>query len=144
MYHRISRTLAFSLVSAALSFTPNILHVRQHFSLPASTSIHHNTGTYLHVSRNERSVSLRVKEPVGEEVAVVPEKSVLQQYAEYSEELEALSFLSSISGDQDLCQRAQGVFDAMYEIWSDDDDEDLEPSTEIYNLLISVYSNCAI
>ena len=56
--------------------------------------------------------------------------------------MEAISFLSNISGDSDLCQQAQVVFDGMYETWFEDDDEDMEPTLEIYNLLISIYANC--
>lgn len=58
------------------------------------------------------------------------------------DQLEALSFLSNVSDDQDLCEEAQEVFDGLYETWAADEEDDLEPTTEIYNLLISVYANC--
>ena len=58
------------------------------------------------------------------------------------EHSEALSFLSSVSDDADLCERAQEIFDDMYENWAVEDDEDLEPTVEIYNLLLTVYANC--
>jgi len=79
-------------------------------------------------------------------------------YNDYKEQLEALSFLSSMEdqigpsddddedGDADgvsyLCQRAQSTFDEMFDQWvtNDDPDDDLEPTTEIYNLLIDVYA----
>jgi pentatricopeptide repeat protein len=67
----------------------------------------------------------------------------LQRFHQFAgDQLEAISFLSNISGDSDLCQQAQVVFDGMYETWFEDDDEDMEPNLEIYNLLISIYANC--
>ena len=42
-----------------------------------------------------------------------------------------------------LCQMAQGIFDDMYNTWimNGEDCEDLQPTSEIYNLLIDVYSH---
>jgi pentatricopeptide repeat protein len=56
--------------------------------------------------------------------------------------LEALSFLSSVSDDPDFCERAQEIFDSMFKNWVEEDDEDLEPTIEIYNFLVSIYANC--
>ena len=42
-----------------------------------------------------------------------------------------------------LCQRAQGIIDDTYNTWitNGEDCEDLQPTTETYNLLIDVYSH---
>jgi len=81
-------------------------------------------------------------------------------YDDYKEQLEALSFLSSMedetssglddddedeSGVSYLCRRAQSIFDEMFDQWvtNDDPDDDLEPTTEIYNLLIDVYAHAS-
>lgn len=60
-------------------------------------------------------------------------------YQEYVEELQAMAFLSSI-GDEEACDRAQLTFDEMYENHITEDDASLEPTTEIYNLLIEAYA----
>ena len=60
-------------------------------------------------------------------------------YQEYVEELQAMAFLSSI-GDEEACDRAQQTFDDMYENHIIEDDASLEPTTEIYNLLIEAYA----
>ena len=60
-------------------------------------------------------------------------------YQEYVEELQAMAFLSSI-GDEEACDRAQQTFDEMYENHMTEDDASLEPTTEIYNLLIEAYA----
>jgi pentatricopeptide repeat protein len=66
----------------------------------------------------------------------------LRSYEDYRDQLEAISFLSNMSGDGDLCQQAQATFDNMYERWFEEDDDSLEPTVEIYNFLIYIYSNC--
>lgn len=65
-------------------------------------------------------------------------------FADYKDELEALLYLSRVVSDdpRDLCERAQQVFDNMYENWAINDKDELEPTTEIYNLLISIYASC--
>ena len=60
-------------------------------------------------------------------------------YQEYVEELQAMAFLSSI-GDEEACDRAQQAFDSMYENYIIEDDASLQPTTEIYNLLIEAYA----
>ena len=60
-------------------------------------------------------------------------------YGEYVEELQAMAFLSSI-GDEEACDRAQQTFDEMFENFFTEDDASLEPTTEIYNLLIEAYA----
>mmetsp|Transcript_17233 Transcript_17233/g.32621 ORF Transcript_17233/g.32621 Transcript_17233/m.32621 type:complete len:570 (-) Transcript_17233:28-1737(-) len=68
----------------------------------------------------------------------------LYTFADYKDQLEALLYLSRVVSDDtdDLCERAQQVFDTMYENWAINDKEDLEPTTEIYNLLLSIYASC--
>jgi len=75
-------------------------------------------------------------------------QKILKTYEDHKEELEAISFLSSMNNEEsnyshqsDLCKSGQKVFDRMYEKWAIDDIEDLEPTTEIYNLLIQIYAN---
>jgi len=63
----------------------------------------------------------------------------IPSYREYVEQLQAMSFLSSI-GDEESCDRAQKTFDDMYENFITEDDASLEPTTEIYNLLIEAYA----
>ena len=67
---------------------------------------------------------------------------VLKTYDDYQEQMEALSFLSTVASDTtDLVGEAQEIFDDMFQKWYDDDREDLEPTTAIYNSLISVYGH---
>lgn len=96
--------------------------------------------------------------PTTTKAAPPKKQKKIPKYIDYKEELEALAFLaimddnesSSSSPDEDgnndisyLAKRAQRIFDEMYEKWvtGGDDCEDLEPTTEIYNLLIDVYSH---
>ena len=65
-------------------------------------------------------------------------KSV-QTYGEYKDRLEALAYLSSV-GDDEAVVRSQRVFDEMYENFTTEDDSSLEPTTEIYNLLLATYA----
>ena len=60
-------------------------------------------------------------------------------YQEYKEKLQAFAFLSSI-GEGGASQRAQETFDEMLQNYFTEEIEELQPTTEIYNLLIDSYA----
>jgi len=133
-------TVSISLffVKPSQSFTIN-QHTHKP-SLPTSTSTSTRT-----------SASWRAFQPLNESPrsflemsATADDELTMTSFDDYKEQLEALSFLSGMSGDEDLIESAQEVFDQMYEAWMNDeyDDLGLEPDTDIYNLLLSIYANC--
>ena len=80
----------------------------------------------------------------------------LKTYDDFREKFQAIAFLQSMQGEgtkgsnngsssssfeEDFCQEAQALFDKMFEEWYMNEKDDLEPTTEIYNLLIEIYSN---
>jgi hypothetical protein len=83
----------------------------------------------------------------------VEEELPLKTYNDFKEKFEALSFLSSLESESDsdsesnaqnakeLCTEAQRIFDKMFEEWYMNRKDELEPTVEIYNLLVAIYSN---
>ena len=76
----------------------------------------------------------------------------LKSYNDYLEKMQELAFLSTVqvqnqeqqslfAKSNKLTLEAQSIFDKMFHEWYDNEKDDLEPTTEIYNLLIDIYSN---
>lgn len=133
----------------SLSLTPTISATRR--------QLHYGTSHNFRLYTSTVGVVLKSKSLDGDEQSIAVEKASSRNYNDYKEQLEALSFLSIMGDDSTLSQdddadddgipylslKAQSIFDEMYDTWvtNGDEYEDLEPSTEIYNLLIDVYAH---
>lgn len=139
MISHTSKTIFLAIIGSSLGFAPSGLH--SHFA--AETRLGHlSPPIQQYIFNNGRRSSTLQSSKTAQDDSVDVEVIDLKSYTDYKEQLEALSFLSSVSDDADLCERAQEIFDGMYEKWAVEDDEDLEPTAEIYNLLLTVYANC--
>ncbi len=83
----------------------------------------------------------------------------LKTFQDFQEKFEAIAFLQSMQNQElkgksqegysssyaefgeDYSQEAQALFDKMFEEWYMNEKDDLEPSNDIYNFLIDIYSN---
>ena len=140
MISHTSKTIFLAIIGSSLGFAPSGLN--SHFAQTRLGHLSHPIQIQQYISNNGRRSSILQSSKAAKDDSVDIEEIDLKTYTDYKEQLEALSFLSSVSDDADLCERAQEIFDDMYENWAVEDDEDLEPTVEIYNLLLTVYANC--
>lgn len=134
------RIIVLLTIPLSFGFTPNAVH-RSRKDVAFGKR---NAGRPLCLLHHRRmSTSLRAKTSKKGKGVRKPVEDSLSTYDDYRDQLEALSYLSVISSSEasDLCRRAQEVFDSMYEEWAIREKDDLEPTTEIYNLMLSIYAS---
>jgi pentatricopeptide repeat protein len=137
---RINTTTGFtSIVPRTIQFTKEKCFLKQQTIPFLNTHCSRTINTTAQWAKK-----ITKKRDVSQRQETETDTSNLFTFADYKDQLEALLYLSRVVSDDpgDLCERAQQVFDSMYENWAINEREDLEPTTEIYNLLLSIYASC--
>ena len=139
---RVTKQLVIaSLLVATDSFAPSYFNV---FSNKPHT-IH---GNHLFPARSMKSLGAKRNNSAQTTVKKNKKPKVkqdglqLKTKQDFLEQFEALRYLSEEEPDQDLPSKAQDLFDTMFNTWFENDNDDLEPDTTIYNVLLSIYANC--
>lgn len=109
------------------------IHVERKVSMPLKSSL-------MMVMKKNKDTTTYVKPKNKNEGDRIG--STLKTMQDYVNEFHKLKTLSEEAPDLSLTKSAQSLFDTMFKKWFENDNDELEPDTEIYNLLLSIYANC--
>jgi pentatricopeptide repeat protein len=137
----IKQLLIASLLATSDSFFPSCLHrLTSAPHIIRENNLFHVKPITTLCAKSNKPVQAPVKKKKATDV--IQNGPQLKTKQDFIDQFEALKYLSEEAPDEDLPSKAQDLFDTMFNRWFENDNDDLEPDTKIYNLLICIYANC--